>query len=112
MSNYELERLVLPRLIAPLLAGLLLAAAFHNSVQAAPAAPALRSYVISIHDGYGVLECLTQDRECGKIVADSWCEAHGHGRAVSFGRAEDITGATAVVARTPEPTAATITCGE
>jgi len=109
MTNYEFERLVLPRMIAPLLAGLLLAAVYHNSAQAAPPA---RSYVISINDGYGLLECLTQDRECGKIVADSWCESHGHGRALTFSRAEDITGATSVSTRTPEPAAAIVTCGE
>ena len=27
------------------------------------------------------------------MVADAWCEAHGHGVAVAFGRADDVTGA-------------------
>ena len=113
MTHYEFEHSMLPRIVAPLLAGLLVAAAYHNVAQAAPASPPLRSYVISDHDGYGILECLTQEKDCGKIVADSWCESHGHGPAIAFGRAEDITGATTVSTR-PHPAmiAATVTCGE
>jgi hypothetical protein len=110
MTSYEFEHFVLPRFLEPLLAGLLLAAAFHASAQAAPEPVPMRSYVISVHDGYGVLECLTQSKDCGKFVADSWCETHGHRRALAYGRAEDITGATD--ATTPEPVAATVTCGE
>jgi hypothetical protein len=111
--NYDFERSVLPRVIAPLLGGLLLAAAYHNSTLAAPRPSPLRSYIISDHDGYGVLECLTQNQDCGKIVADAWCESHGHGAALAFGRAEDITGATSIsTRRQSEPAAATVTCGE
>jgi hypothetical protein len=101
-----------PRIIAPLLAGLTLAAAYQNNSQAAPAARP--SYVISEHDGYGVIECLTQKKDCGKIVADSWCEAHGHGPAAAYGRADDITASI----ETQSPTAprgsgdAIITCSE
>lgn len=77
------------RIIAPLLAGLTLAAAYQNHAQATPASRPI--YIISERDGYGVVECVTQKRDCGKIVADSWCEAHGHGPALAFGRADDIT---------------------
>jgi hypothetical protein len=113
MSIFEFEHSVLPRIFPPLLAGLLIAAAYHSSSQAAPAPAPLRSYIISDHDGYGVLECLTEKEECGKIVADSWCESHGHGPALAFGRAEDITGSTSVATpRRSQPAAATVTCGE
>ena len=43
--------------------------------------------VIAANDGYGVQDCLAEAGECGQIVADAWCEAHGHGVAVSFGPA-------------------------
>ena len=82
------EDSVLPRIIAPLMAALMAAAAFQGRAEAAPSR---QIYVISDAEGYGVVECLTQKRDCGKIVADSWCEAHGHGVAVAFGRADDIT---------------------
>lgn len=85
MTKYESS--ILPRLLAPLLAGLLVSAAYNNNAQAEAAA----TYVISDQDGYGMLDCLTQKAECGKIVADSWCEAHGHGAARAYGRAEDVT---------------------
>ncbi len=98
-----------PRIIAPLLAGLTLAAAYQSDAQAAPVSRPI--YVISENDGYGVIECLTQKRECGKIVADSWCEAHGHGPAAAYGRADDITASIG----TPAPRssgAAIVTCSE
>ncbi len=43
--------------------------------------------VIAANDGYGVQDCLAEAGECGQIVANAWCEAHGHGAAVSFGPA-------------------------
>ncbi len=48
-------------------------------------------------DGYGIAECLTGDRECGKIVANAWCEAKGFARAASYGAASptEITGSVA-----------------
>ncbi len=87
MSKYEGS--VWPRILAPLLAGLLISAAYHSGAQADHGSNA--AYVISDQDGYGLLECLTHKSDCGKIVADSWCEAHGHGAAKAFGRADDVT---------------------
>jgi hypothetical protein len=43
------------------------------------------AFVIAANDGYGVEDCLAGTNECGQVVADAWCEAHGHGSAVSFG---------------------------
>ena len=82
----------------------------------AAAANAQRTFVIPASDGYGVADCLSSNNsECGKIVADAWCEAQGFAKAVTFGAAarEDFTGTVAK----PAPVAAaeqplTITCGE
>jgi hypothetical protein len=105
------EDTVLPRIIAPLLAALMAAAAFQGRAEAA-SAPQI--YVISDNEGYGVVECLTQKRDCGKIVADSWCEAHGHGMAVAFGRADDITASIPNASADPKPVsgAAIIRCAD
>lgn len=89
--------------------GLVLAAAAAAPFLIAPSAP-LRaqgqsaSFLIPASDGYGVADCLLQGRECGRVVADAWCEAHGFARAASFGRAnpEDVT-ATVPVTRRSEP---------
>lgn len=114
MNIHELNSSILPRIVAPLLAGLLLTAAFHSSSQAAPAASAHAVYIVSVQDGYGVLECLTRQNDCGKIVADSWCESHGHGPALAFGRAEDVTGSIPTEARRKSASseAASVTCGD
>ena len=54
-----------------------------------------QSFIIAGSDGYGVQDCLGGEGECGQVVADAWCEAHGHGAAVSFGKTDDVTGAIA-----------------
>ena len=59
--------------------------------------------VIAANDGYGVQDCLAEAGECGQIVADAWCEAHGHGAAVSFGPASRFAGVVATkIAATKE----------
>jgi hypothetical protein len=85
----------------PLLLGLALAAARIPPSHAAEA----QSFVIAAAEGYGIEDCLGEGGECGKIVADAWCEAHGHGAAIKFGRAEDVTSAisTTLVAQTRKP---------
>jgi len=107
-SKYEGS--VWPRLIAPLLAGLLVSAAYHSGAQAET--PSI--HVISDQEGYGVLECLTQKSDCGKIVADAWCESHGHGPARAYGPAEDVTAAIpASDSRRPAAAgAAVVSCAE
>ena len=42
-------------------------------------------YEIAANDGYGLEDCLSVGNECGRVVADAWCEAHGHGHALSYG---------------------------
>jgi hypothetical protein len=51
------------------------------------------TFIIAASEGYGVEDCLAERGECGRVVADAWCEAHGHGAAISFGPAEDVTNA-------------------
>src|SRR5271154_1962347 len=64
---------------------------------------ATHALVIAANDGYGVQDCLAEAGECGQVVADAWCEAHGHGAAVSFGPASEFAGAIAAkIAAAPE----------
>jgi hypothetical protein len=114
MTIRPIEHSILPRILAPLLAGLLFTAVWHTSSQAAPARVNRIDYVISDHDGYGLVECITQQKDCGKILADSWCESHGHGQALAFGRADDMTGSVPTNSSRQHPgsEAALVTCGE
>jgi hypothetical protein len=72
------------------------------------------TFVIPANDGYGLGECITAGKPCGRIVADAWCEAHGQGPARAFGRAEDITAAIASVStkEQPAPGSIIVACGE
>jgi hypothetical protein len=110
--------LVMPKCEAPvgrravtlLFAGILIVAGCSSSAYAEVAPSA--AYVISDQEGYGLLECLTGKDDCGKIVADSWCAAHGHGAARAFGRADDVTASTDVAATgaSIRPDAAIVAC--
>jgi hypothetical protein len=77
-------------------------------------ARAATSFVIPANDGYGLGECITAGKPCGRIVADAWCEAHGQGPARAFGRAEDITAslANASTKDTAAPGSIIVSCGE
>ena len=44
------------------------------------------TFVIAVTSGYGVEDCLGEGGECGRVVADAWCEAHGRGAALKFGQ--------------------------
>ena len=46
------------------------------------------TYIIAAASGYGVEDCLGEAGECGQVVADAWCEAHGRGAALKFGRSD------------------------
>lgn len=110
MLKYEAP--ILRRAIAALLTGAIFGAGYACGAQA-EAVPGA-AYVISDQDGYGLLECLTHRADCGKIVADSWCAAHGHGAARAFGRADDVTAFIDVKATRPTaaPDAAVVACLE
>ena len=72
------------------------------------------TFVIPANDGYGLGECISAGKPCGRIVADAWCEAHGQGPARAFGRAEDITAsiAGASVNEQATPGSIVVSCGE
>ena len=72
------------------------------------------TFVIPANDGYGLGECLTGGKPCGRIVADAWCEAHGQGPARAFGRAEDITASIANVSANEQATPGSfvVSCGQ
>jgi hypothetical protein len=70
------------------------------------------TFIIAATDGYGVEDCLAEGGECGHVVADAWCEAHGHGAALSFGLAEDITNAIPAGAAGKTGTPYIVRCGD
>lgn len=53
---------------------------------------AAENYVIPASDGYGIGECMHAGADCGRVIADSWCESHGHAHVVAFGTVADVTG--------------------
>jgi len=64
-----------------LLSGILAAIALALPSRAAES----RTLIIPSNDGYGFEECLKAGSQCGIIVADAWCKAHGFGASKSFG---------------------------
>jgi hypothetical protein len=61
------------------------------------AKPKQQDFIIAGSDGYGTQECLSSRSDCGRIVADAWCEAKGFRAASAYrqlGR-DEITGSTA-----------------
>lgn len=104
------ERGILPRVVVPLLAALLvILGGGHHAAHAAE-----NVFVIADTEGYGIMDCLTDGKSCGRVVADAWCEAHGFGAARAFGRASDVTAAIPVsTAQTKaQPDAAVVACAE
>jgi hypothetical protein len=47
------------------------------------------TFEIAATSGYGVEDCLGDGGECGRVVADAWCEAHGQGAALKFGQVNE-----------------------
>jgi len=64
------------------------------------------TFLIASTVGYVVEDCLGEGGECGRVVADAWCEAHGHGAALDFGQQ------TAPGAALTGPPPYFITCGK
>jgi hypothetical protein len=72
-----------------------------------------QSFLIASNDGYGLQDCLGEGGDCGRVVADAWCEAHGRGAALSFGPAEEVPGAVAGAAKPAKADRAyVVTCGD
>ena len=71
------------------------------------------TFLVPAADGYGVAECLISNQPCGQVVANTWCEAQGYSRAISFRQieAEETTGSIQKVSMTaPEHRPISITC--
>ena len=66
------------------------------------ARPKPRDFVIAGSDGYGTQDCLASKGDCGRIVADAWCESKGFKAALAYRKLspDEITG-TAGTARNP-----------
>jgi hypothetical protein len=43
-----------------------------------------QTLIIPPNDGYGFEQCLTPGSQCGFVVADAWCKAHGFARSQGF----------------------------
>ena len=69
-----------------------------------------QEYEVKAIDGYGLEDCLSAGGECGRVVADAWCEAHGHGHALSFGPRSAIDERATPVAAVDEPYV--VRCGD
>ena len=67
-------------------------------------------YEIAANDGYGLEDCLAAGSECGQVVADAWCEAHGHGHALAYGVRSAIERRPTQVSAVDEPYV--IKCGD
>jgi hypothetical protein len=111
MGNAVPRHRFIARTGLPLLAFCALAAGLNRVPVRAESAT---TFVIPANDGYGLGECLTGGKPCGRIVADAWCEAQGRGSARAFGRAEDITAsiANASTRDAAAPGSIIVSCGE
>ena len=80
-----------------------------------------QTFMIPESEGYGIAECFTGERDCARVVADAWCEGHGMGPVIAYGRAEDNTASIAAESKhgtltaalaSPPPGTIIISCGE
>lgn len=86
------------------LAAVLLSAVVSSSFAHAQSRPADgKLFFIPASSGYGISECFAPGATCGKVVADAWCEAHGRGPSLAYGRADDITASIPVAERQRRP---------
>ena len=72
-------------------------------------------FIVPDNEGYGIAECMKPGMECGRVIADAWCESHGHGHAEAFGSTEDVTGRIKISAAAipgPAPGSILIRCGD
>lgn len=64
-----------------------------------------RDFIIAGSDGYGTQECLASQSNCGRIVADAWCEAKGFKAALAYRQLDrdEITGSASTTTRNGKP---------
>lgn len=84
------------------------------TVSGSIAKPRVQDFIIAGNDGYGTQECLVSQSNCGRIVADAWCEAKGFRSAQAYRVAapDEITGSISDSSRGKAPDAFVITCKE
>jgi hypothetical protein len=71
-----------------------------------------RTLIIPPNDGYGFEECLKPGSQCGLVVADAWCKAHGFAGSNGFGPADKAAGTMDEASRfNIEPGSFHVTCG-
>jgi hypothetical protein len=95
------------RLVHFLLSGIMSAFALEMSARADES----RTLIIPPNDGYGFEECLKVGSQCGLVVADAWCKAHGFAGSNGFGPADDGTMDESLQSRI-EPGSFHVTCGD
>jgi hypothetical protein len=95
-----------PFVVFPLVIGVLFGVGSFSGAHA----QGVYMYSVAANDGYGLEECLSGGAECGQVVADAWCEAHGHGAALSFGPASRFLGTATKVSAAPE--SYVVNCGD
>jgi hypothetical protein len=72
-----------------------------------------RTLIIPPNDGYGFEECLKPGSQCGIVVADAWCKAHGFAGSNGFGPADEASGTLDEASRSKiEPGSFHVTCGD
>ncbi len=72
-----------------------------------------RTLIIPSNDGYGFEECLKPGSQCGAVVADAWCKAHGFAGSKGFGPADEAAGTMDEASRSSiEPGSFHVTCGD
>jgi len=72
-----------------------------------------RTLIIPPNDGYGFEECLKGGSQCGLVVADAWCKAHGFAGSNGFGPADEASGTMDEASRSSiEPGSFHVTCGD
>jgi hypothetical protein len=70
------------------------------------------TFLVPAADGYGVAECLISNQACGQVVADTWCEAQGYTKAVTFRQIspDEVTGTIQKASLSPQHPPVSITC--
>ena len=97
------------RLVLFLLGGVLAAFALRVPARAAES----RTLIIPPNDGYGFEECLKGRSQCGLVVADAWCKAHGFAGSNGFGPADEAAATMDEASRSRiEPGSFHVTCGD
>jgi hypothetical protein len=97
------------RLVLFLLGGILAALA----LKIPAGADESRTLIIQPNDGYGFEECLKPGSQCGLVVADAWCKAHGFAGSNGFGPADAAAGTMDEASRSSiEPGSFHVSCGD